>query len=70
MKYLLDTYILMWILTDNPKLDPTVKAILVDESHEFYLSTESIREMILKTKTGKLTLPLDLDALLFDLQDA
>lgn len=69
MKYLLDTHILIWFLTDNPKLNPTVKAILADESHEFFFSTESIREMILKVKTGKLTLPADIDILIFELQD-
>ncbi|MCY7351469.1 MAG: type II toxin-antitoxin system VapC family toxin [Cytophagaceae bacterium] len=70
MKYLLDTHILIWTLTDNPKLDPAVKAILAEESHEFYPSRESVRELILKAKTGKLTLPADIDTLLFELQDA
>ena len=69
MKYLLDTHILIWTLTGNPKLNPAVKDILGDESNEFFFSTESIREMILKAKTGKLTLPADIDTLLFELQD-
>lgn len=69
MKYLLDTHILIWTLTDNPKLDSAVKAVLTDDSHESFLSTESIREMISKAKTGKLTLPADIDILLFELQD-
>lgn len=69
MKYLLDTHILIWLLTDNPKLSPTVKTVLTNESHEFFFSTESIREMILKVKTGKLTLPADIDILLFELQE-
>jgi PIN domain nuclease of toxin-antitoxin system len=69
MRYLLDTHILIWLLTDNPKLDTHVKAILLDESNEFFFSMESVREMILKNKTGKLTLPADIDTLLFELQD-
>ncbi|MFD2571545.1 type II toxin-antitoxin system VapC family toxin [Spirosoma soli] len=69
MKYLLDTHILIWTLTDNPRLDPAVKTLLADQTHEFYLSTESIRELILKAKLGKLSLPVDLDKLLFELQD-
>lgn len=69
MKYLLDTHILIWTLTDNPKLSSTIKGILADETNEFFFSTESIREMILKAKTGKLTLPADIDLLLFELQD-
>ena len=69
MKCLLDTHILIWALTDNPKLNPLVKTVLVDGTNEFFVSTESIRELILKAKSGKLTLPTDIDRLLFDLQD-
>jgi len=69
MKYLLDTHILIWVLTDNPKLNSAIRVILADETNEFFLSTESIREMILKAKTGKLTLPADIDSLLFELAD-
>ncbi|MFD2937250.1 type II toxin-antitoxin system VapC family toxin [Spirosoma flavum] len=69
MKCLLDTHILIWVLTDNPKLNPAVKTVLMDEANEFFFSTESIREMILKAKSGKLTLPADIDRLLFELQD-
>ncbi|MVM38694.1 PIN domain-containing protein [Spirosoma sp. HMF3257] len=69
MKYLLDTHILIWLLTDNPKLSSTSRVILADETNEFFFSTESVREMILKAKTGKLTLPAGIDLLLFELQD-
>lgn len=69
MKYLLDTHILIWTLTDNPKLNSAIRVILADERNEFFFSTESIREMILKAKTGKLVLPADIDLLLFELQD-
>lgn len=69
MKYLVDTHILIWLLTDNLKLDPTVRTVLLDETNEFFFSTESIREMILKAKTAKLILPVDIDILLFALQD-
>jgi PIN domain nuclease of toxin-antitoxin system len=69
MKYLLDTHILIWLLTDNPKLASSVKIVLTDEANEFFFSTESIREMILKAKIGKLTLPANIDTLLFALQD-
>jgi PIN domain nuclease of toxin-antitoxin system len=69
MKYLLDTHILIWTLTDNSKLSSAVRTILADETNEFFFSMESVREMILKAKTGKLTLPADIDSLLFELQD-
>ena len=69
MRYLLDTHILIWFLTGNRKLAFSVKSILDDGNNEFFFSTESIREMIIKSKSGNLTLPTDLDSLLFDLQN-
>lgn len=69
MQYLLDTHILIWFLTENPKLHATVKEIMMEEDNAFFVSTESIREMIVKSKMGKLTLPADMDALLFGLQE-
>ena len=68
MKYLLDTHILIWILTDNLKLDPIVKTVLIDSSNEFFFSIESVREIIVKTKTGKLMLPIPIDHLLLEIQ--
>lgn len=70
MRCLLDTHILIWVLTDHQRLDPAVRAVLTDASHTFYFSMESIREIILKVKQGKLALPIDIDALLFELQDS
>lgn len=68
MKYLLDTHILIWILTDNPRLDSIVKTVLIDSSNEFFFSIESVREIVVKTKTGKLILPIPLDDLLLEIQ--
>lgn len=68
MRYLLDTHILIWFLTGDRKLSVSVKPILDDGGNEFFFSTESIRELIVKSKLGKLTLPVDIDTLLFDLQ--
>ncbi len=66
---MLDTHILIWALTGSPKLDIAVRNILTDETNEFFLSTESIREMIVKAKSGKLTLPTDIDSLFSELQN-
>ena len=69
MQYLLDTHILIWFLTKSPKLHANVLEIMMEEQNEFFVSTESIREMIVKSKMGKLTLPADMDELLFELQE-
>jgi PIN domain nuclease of toxin-antitoxin system len=47
----------VWILENNPKLNPNARSILVDHRNEFFLSMESIREMAIKVRIGKMQLP-------------
>ena len=56
MNYLLDTHIYLWHLEANPLLKSSTRTILQNSSHSFYLSTESIREIAIKNRDGKLTL--------------
>jgi PIN domain nuclease of toxin-antitoxin system len=49
-KYLLDTHILIWWLTDSPDLQAPVKMILQNRANEFYVSYESLREIVIKAK--------------------
>lgn len=54
VKYLLDTHVLIWFLTDNPKkLSKQTLAILNDETQALYFSTTSIWEMSIKHSLGK-----------------
>lgn len=54
MKYLLDTHVLIWFLTDNPrKLSKNTLAILNDETQILYFSTTSIWEMSIKHSLGR-----------------
>jgi PIN domain nuclease of toxin-antitoxin system len=53
MRYLLDTHILVWLITDDKQLKPAIETILYDEQNEFYVSLESLREMVIKTKLNK-----------------
>ena len=48
MKVLLDTYIILWALTDNEKLPQKAKMIISRKDHEIYYSTASIWEVTIK----------------------
>lgn len=48
MKVLLDTYIILWALTDNEKLPQKAKMIISRKDNEIYYSTASIWEVTIK----------------------
>lgn len=48
MKYLIDTHIAIWAISDDSKLSEMAKEILIDENNEIYYSTASIWEIIIK----------------------
>ena len=65
--YLIDTHILLWLLSEPEKLSPKVKKILQEE--ELYISMASLWEIAIKQSNGKLELPftpLDLYAICLD----
>ena len=47
MRYLIDTHILIWYLREPYKLTPDVKAILDDWENQIFLSSESLKELVL-----------------------
>jgi PIN domain nuclease of toxin-antitoxin system len=49
-RYLLDTHILIWWLTDSPDLGISIRTILQTPTNEFYVSHESLREIVIKAK--------------------
>ena len=48
MKLLLDTHILLWALTDSPKLPANAKMLIEDESNDVYYSIISPWEVEIK----------------------
>ena len=48
MKVLLDTYIILWALTDNEKLPQKANMIIYRKDNEIYYSTASIWEVTIK----------------------
>lgn len=48
MKLLLDTHILLWMLTDNEKLPQKARSVLSSMDNDLYYSTASIWEIAIK----------------------
>ena len=47
MRYLIDTNIFLYLTTDIDLLDSNVKNVIYDYENTLYLSTESVKELIL-----------------------
>lgn len=54
MNYLLDTHILLKALYDDEALSPTIRMILADPEHQFFVSHASLWEISLQQQQGKL----------------
>ena len=57
MKYLLDTHILIWSLTDDPKLSAPARQIINDAKNHIFYSTVSIWEVAIKHRLHPLKIP-------------
>ncbi|AUB35957.1 PIN domain nuclease, a component of toxin-antitoxin system [Nostoc flagelliforme CCNUN1] len=57
MRALLDTHAFLWWVTDDPQLSSTSRTIIADSGNILFLSVASVWEIVIKTKSGKLTLP-------------
>jgi PIN domain nuclease of toxin-antitoxin system len=62
MKLLLDTYILLWYLDNNPKLPGNWKLCIEDRHNSITVSMVSLWEITIKVSLGKLELQDDLTA--------
>ena len=58
MKLLLDTHVVLWYITADPKLPATFRVALQDLSNEVFLSAASVWEAVIKHNLGKLSLPV------------
>lgn len=54
MRYLLDTNIFIYLILDTDSLSKDVRAIIDDYDNSFYLSSESVKELIVGFNNGKL----------------
>ncbi|MNF69702.1 MULTISPECIES: type II toxin-antitoxin system VapC family toxin [unclassified Pseudomonas] len=58
MRVLLDTHILLWTLSDDPKLSAKARK-LIESAAEIYVSAATFWEMAIKVGLGKLNVDLE-----------
>jgi PIN domain nuclease of toxin-antitoxin system len=56
MKALLDTHTFLWAITEDSRLSPRARQVFTANS-SLWLSVVSVWEILIKVRTGKLTLP-------------
>ncbi len=66
MSYLLDTHILLWWLSDHPKLPKIAKKLIKNQQNSFFVSSASAWEIAIKKALGKLEAPDELEKALFE----
>lgn len=54
MKLLLDTHALLWSLSDDARLGPTARDLIIDPANDVLVSIASLWEIVIKTRIGKL----------------
>ena len=59
MRLLLDTHILIWWATDDPKLAEPCRLLLLDQENDVYFSSISIWEISIKFAKGTLNVSSD-----------
>ena len=59
MKYLLDTHIALWLLTDNKQLSPKARQAILSPNHRIYASVASLWEVAIKHKKYPDDMPLE-----------
>jgi PIN domain nuclease of toxin-antitoxin system len=60
MRYLLDTHVVLWWLTEPDKIHTKAKKIIQDRSNEILISSASFWEIAIKKSIGRLTMPHNL----------
>ncbi len=58
MRLLLDTHILLWALTDDPRLSATVRDLLLDKNNDVFFSAASVWEIAIKRTLQRSGMPI------------
>jgi PIN domain nuclease of toxin-antitoxin system len=66
MKYLIDTHVFLWIISEPHMISQNAHKIIQNNENELLLSTISIYEISIKTALGKLNLKRDFDEFIID----
>jgi PIN domain nuclease of toxin-antitoxin system len=68
-RYLLDTHILIWLLTENKRLNKNIREDIEYFQHAFYVSVETLREIVILQSLEKITLHDTIDELVAKLNE-
>ena len=61
-RFLLDTHVLLWSLSQPEHLHPDARDTIRGAQNQVFVSTATVWEMAIKSALGKLTVPDDLEA--------
>jgi PIN domain nuclease of toxin-antitoxin system len=62
LKLLLDTHVVIWMLTDDRRLSAVAHRLVEDESHPCFLSVACVWEIAIKRSIDRLAAPADFPA--------
>ena len=63
-KYLLDTHIFLWWLSDSKRLEDKIYDIISDTDNEIYISCATIWEIAIKEALGKLKIDVNMSEII------
>ena len=66
MRLLLDTHVFLWWIGDDPRVSLPARKAIATAENEIFLSVASAWEISVKTRLGKLALPVDVEIFLPD----
>ena len=66
MRYLIDTHVFLWFVSNTKDLTGTAKSILENEDNEIFLSIASLWEISIKTALGKLAIKGNYESVIDD----
>ena len=61
--YLLDTHTFLWLATEDERLSPTARELVLDPATDLFLSVGSVWEMAVKKSLGRMELTVPLSRL-------
>jgi PIN domain nuclease of toxin-antitoxin system len=58
MRLLLDTQVALWALTDDPRLSPQARGLILDAYNEVFVSVATLCEIAIKYQLGRGDMPV------------
>ncbi len=69
MRYLIDTHVFLWFVSNAKELSQTAKTLIEDGQNEIHISIASLWEISIKTALGKLTINGNYESIIDDVNE-